>query len=617
MLLTPHPRRLVMREGHACLSSGQIVIHDASPEMLYSAQLLQKDLEHFQGQYWPLCAAIPHHAPFLFRLRKTNIFRPSESYHLRIRSHEVFLEAPTARGIFYGIMTLRQLLRQFEHQLPCLEIEDFPDFPVRGVMLDVTRDKVPSLSTLFELVEQLAEWKINQLQLYFEHVFAYSGHRRVWCQASPYTGEDILKLDQFCREHFVELVPCQNSFGHLHRWLELPEYRHLAECPEGFQWPWGEFNPAPFSLCPEDPASMDFLAELYGELLPHFTSSLFNVGCDETFDLGQGRSKTACEQRGKGRVYLEFLQAIHQKITSMGRTMMFWGDIILEYPELVAELPKDVIVLEWGYEADHPFAEHGQKFNESGIPFYVCPGTSSWNSILGRTQNCMENLKNAVRNGLKHGANGVLITDWGDRGHWQPLPVSYAGYLMGAALSWHFESNEAVDICQALDLHAFYDKEGRMGQICHDLGNAYLHTGHILANNSAIFQWLFRDSKHGVFQKTTREHIQSTIQYLESYLHQITQTRMNRKDKTLIQQELTCALRMALHGCQRALYVLQNESDSLQKNFLYQDMREILGMFHQVWLGRNREGGLHDSTKILKQRLGEYAPYATQGSRIF
>jgi hypothetical protein len=58
-------------------------------------------------------------------------------------------------------------------------------------------------------------------------------------QASPMTAEEILRLDAYCRARFVELVPNQNSFGHFEQWLKHPEYRHLAECPDGFEYPWG------------------------------------------------------------------------------------------------------------------------------------------------------------------------------------------------------------------------------------------------------------------------------------------------------------------------------------------------------------------------------------------
>ena len=102
-------------------------------------------------------------------------------------------------------------------------------------MLDISRDKVPTMATLFSLVDLLAELKINQLQLYTEHTFAYRNHPAVWAKASPMTGDEILQLDQYCRERFIELVPNQNSFGHMEQWLKLPQYRDLAEARDSIK----------------------------------------------------------------------------------------------------------------------------------------------------------------------------------------------------------------------------------------------------------------------------------------------------------------------------------------------------------------------------------------------
>src|SRR5690606_31813627 len=112
---------------------------------------------------------------------------------------------------------------------------------------------------------------------------------------------------------------------------------------------------------------------------------------------------------------------------------------------------------EWGYEADHDFDGHCKVFADSGIPFYVCPGTSSWNTLIGRTENAMGNLRNAAENGLKYGAIGYLNTVWGDNGHMQPLSVNYLGFAYGAALSWGYENNVDIDIQSALSRLMFHD----------------------------------------------------------------------------------------------------------------------------------------------------------------
>src|SRR5688572_30407109 len=169
------------------------------------------------------------------------------------------------------------------------------------------------------------------------------------------TAEEIRQLDGYCRERLIELVPNQNSFGHLERWLKHKRYEPLAEKPDGFTFPWGTRSESGFSLNPLDPRSLALVEELFDELLANFSSRMLNVGCDETVDIGMGKSKAEVERRGKERVYLDFVLKVYDAVKRRGRTMQFWGDIILHKPELIPDLPKDLIALNWGYEANHPF----------------------------------------------------------------------------------------------------------------------------------------------------------------------------------------------------------------------------------------------------------------------
>ncbi|HEY5915246.1 MAG TPA: family 20 glycosylhydrolase, partial [Verrucomicrobiae bacterium] len=274
-----------------------------------------------------------------------------EAYTLEVGAKGITIFCNDEGGLRAAVATLRQLLRQCGRRLPRLIIHDQPDFPRRGVMLDVSRGRVPNLDTLMELVSQLADFKINEFQLYTEHTFAYRNYEPVWRGWGPLTGEEILRLDARCRELGIDLVPNQNSFGHLRYWLEYPPLKRLAEVRKPYEGSDGTFLRYPTTLAPNHPGTLPFLRELYDELLPHFTSRRFNVGCDETWDLGRGRSKRVCEQRGKGLVYLDFLKQIYAEVTARGRQMMFWGDIILHHPELIKKVPKDVVALNWGYEA--------------------------------------------------------------------------------------------------------------------------------------------------------------------------------------------------------------------------------------------------------------------------
>ncbi|MGA2585095.1 MAG: family 20 glycosylhydrolase [Tepidisphaeraceae bacterium] len=521
------------------------------------------------------------------------VARP-QGYRLLISPTGIELIGHDSAGLFYGQQTLSQLRRLFGSQLPNLQIEDWPDFPVRGVMLDISRDKVPTMATLLQLVEMLAEWKINQLQLYTEHTFAYLGYEEVWKDASPLTPNEMKQLDEYCRERFIELVPNQNSFGHMERWLRHPRYLPLAESPEGAPHPAGYFWKGPFSLCPTDPKCVDFLADLYGQLLPNFSSRLFNVGCDETFDIGYGRSKSECDRRGVANVYLDFLEKVHKLVESHGRRMMFWGDIVLHHPESAARLPKDVIALNWGYEADHLFDAETSIFAKAGIPFYVCPGTSSWCSIAGRTDNMLANQRNAAEAGLRNGAIGYLNTDWGDFGHLQYLPITFAGLAAGAMMTWCLESNRSADLPAALDTHAFHDRAGVMGKLARDLGNVYLSAGKLMKNRSALFNLLVPSSTHlDPMQGITREAMEATESAIASAIAPLDSAKMDRPDADLIRDEFRNAAAMLRAACRRGL----GENPS---------MDEIIHEHRRLWLARNRPGGLEDS--ILRLTSGKDAP---------
>jgi hypothetical protein len=612
LLLLPSPRQLSQDGGFYLLSGSQLVqLNCGDPQaLLFTARRFQLALQSHCQLSWEVAdsATVPTGKVGLSLRMDPDFKIPPQGYELTILTQGVTVQGRDLAGVFYGICTLIQIVEQCGRNLLCLRITDWPDFPARGVMLDVSRNRVPTLETLFSLVDQLAGWKINQLQLYFEHAFAYEQHPEVWAGVSPITGQEVLELDLYCRERFIELVPNQQSFGHLGPWLNHSRYKHLAEVEDGFMTPHG-YRQGSFSLSPTDPNSIEFLRGLYAELLPKFSSRMFNIGCDETWDLGQGRSKEICASQGKGRVYLNFLLQIYQEVRRFGRTPQFWGDIILEHPELIPELPKDMIALEWGYEANHPFDLHGARFAASGIPFYVCPGTSAWCSLSGRTDNAVENLASAAENGLKHGAIGYLNTDWGDYGHWQPWPVSYLGLMLGAAYSWAFNSNRALDIAQSLNWHAFRDSSCVMGKLAFDLGNVYRVLG-IEPHNSSVLFWIMQLPLDQIraYPGLSREGLQRALVGIEAASGILLQARIGRPDAEQILAEFRVTIRLLRHACWRGL--LAFETDPLQasklRGELEADFAGLLIEYRQVWLGRNRIGGLSDSMVRLEKLRADY-----------
>ncbi len=608
MILLPAPRSLRRAAGSFRPAGGRIALMGApAGDLLPIARRLADTLP--PAAAWRPGAGAGGNSDAVRMIANDRRVADPEGYVLTITRSRLTLAARSARGLFHGVSTLRQIVARSDGgRLPCLTIHDAPALPHRGVMLDISRDKVPTLATLKTLIDRLASWKINQIQLYTEHTFAYRGHEEVWRDASPLTGADVLELDAFCRDRFVELVPNQNSFGHLHRWLTKPAYRDLAEAPNGCDTIWGRFN-EPFSLNPVDPRSLTLLRGLFDELLPHFSSRQFNVGCDETIDLGKDRTKALCAKRGVGRVYLEFLLAIHKEVRARGRTMQFWGDIILKHPELVRELPRDVVALEWGYEADHPFAKDCGAFARARIPFYVCPGTSTWTAILGRTANMTANIHAAARHGLAHGAQGLLNTDWGDHGHWQYLPFSYPGFALGAAAAWHPAGARTLDLAGALDRFVFMDRAGVTGRALLALGDTHLAAG-VPAHNSTVFsramlsKLIDLPKMKGVMPAGWRR-ARDAVRRAAAPL---SRARSDAPDGDLVARELGTAIRLAVHACDRAALAhgLPARAAVRERRRLRDDLRGIMRDHRALWLARNRIGGFRESVARMERADADY-----------
>lgn len=538
----------------------------------------------------------------------------AEGYALRVGPRGVEAVGAGPAGLAHALRTLEQwLVLHPRGPVPSLEVRDAPELAERGAMLDVARDKVPTMETLFELVDRLAALKLNRLQLYMEASFAYPGHERVWQGSSPFTPDELRSLDAFCRARHVELVPNQQSFGHMHRWLLHEPYRALAECPEGVEHPFA-FEREPFSLCPTDPRSLAFVEELFDALLPCFTSGELNVGLDETFDLGLGRSRAECEARGKPRVYLDFLRAVHERVAARGKRMQFWGDVVLEHPELVPELPRDAIAMAWGYEAEHPFERELPHFAASGLDFHVCPGTSSWNSVGGRTDNALTNLARAARIGREHGARGLLATDWGDRGHLQPAPVSELGWLAAADAAWNANApppREPIEWQAALDAFAFEDEAGALGRAAYELGRVDRATGARARNGTALFYLLafaHEALPHPRIEALSAGGLERAEAAIDEALGGLANARSRRADGERIAAELrwagdllACAARLGRARLGAGERNALGELPGATRAALSKELLDLADRHRALWLARNRPGGLERSVSRLER----------------
>lgn len=449
LTLLPRPRQLIPAAGAFAVGVSTPIRTGATPseQTHRTARGLQTALAEGFGFALPIVPAERGPEDGAISLALQRGAEDDDAYMLRIGENGVVVAAGSDAGLFYGVQTLIQIARLTGRVWPGLAIADRPVLPVRGLMLDVSRGRVPRLETLIDLVRTLAHYKYNHLQLYVEHTFLFPRHPEIGADAGALTPEDMLALDAVCRECYVELVPNLQSVGHFQAMLKLPRYEHLAETA----WKW--------SLATARDETFALLDELYGDLLSCFSSHWFNVGADEPWDMGLGQSRALTEAEGLGRVFLRHVRRLHELVTEHGRRMMMWADVLKFHPELIGELPEDILLLDWWYESTERY-ETLDALAASGRRFWVCPATSSWTTLFPRMENAIANTHDYVRQGIAAGAGGMLLTEWGDGGHYQIPSNSWYLYLWGAEVGWNGGETERDAFEAAFDRLFLADGSG-------------------------------------------------------------------------------------------------------------------------------------------------------------
>jgi hypothetical protein len=373
------------------------------------------------------------------------------------------------------------------------------------------------------------------------------------------------------------------------RWLAHDGYRDLAMAPTADQP-----DRAPTTIEPTDPRSLALVRELLGELLPNFSGGHYvNVGLDEPWELPPDRIGD----------YLEWVRVLRGLPELDGREMLVWSDILAGEPERIRALPDGVTVCEWGYDAGHPFAARATTYAECGKPFWTAPGTSSWLSILGRVTNMRANCAEAVDAALGHGGGGVLVTDWGDNGHLQYLPISEPGLAYGAAVAWCAAANRDLDLGAALSAHCYGDGTGLLARALLTLGDVHRELTPQIGNVATLtlpLYWPQLEVGRGPLRGATEEEYARVESRLAGCRDLLERARPGREDAALVVAELTNAIALVEVLCRDGRARVGGDGTlagipPAERAELSDALEPITREHERLWLARNRPGGLRDS----------------------
>ncbi len=369
----------------------------------------------------------------------------TQKYYITVDEKKVTVCGESEQALFFGIQTMKQIAMQSSVLVPCLEIEDEPETLNRGYYLDISRGRVPKMQGLKKLVDHLAAYKYTNMQIYIEHTFQWEGLEEIYMNRGFITAEEILELDRYCKERYIELIPSISSCGHLFRLLQSQSYNKYAELAdyELTTHKWFESREH-HTIDTTNPESFDLIVNMYEQLMPLFSSNKFNICCDETMDLGNGRGKELADKIGKGQMYVDWINKLYTYLKSKGKEVMFWSDVIRDHTDLTPQLPEDIVCLIWEYT--HPLKEELiTPVVDTGMRCVLCSSAAAYTRFIpwyhGEGYVAYDNIYDMGQYGKTHKVEGQILTDWGDFGHTCHAELRYPIIAYAGAIFWAADGN--------------------------------------------------------------------------------------------------------------------------------------------------------------------------------
>ncbi|ACU05309.1 beta-N-acetylhexosaminidase [Pedobacter heparinus] len=354
-----------------------------------------------------------------------------EGYVLILNNKDQLLVANTETGLFYGLQTLKQLLDADWNKE--LVITDWPSLPQRVMFDDISRGPISKVTYIKEQIERMAALKVNGLSFYIEHVIQTKSYPDFAPADGKLTIADVKELDAYAAKYHMQLIGSFQSFGHFNNILSLPQYQSMGETST--------------MISPLDPKARQFLESVITEMCGAFSSPYFNVNCDETFDLGKGKSKKYTDSVGVAKFYADHLKFLYDVVKKNGKKLMMWGDIALQHEEILDMLPKDIVYMTWEYGDPQSYSKWIDPFVKRNLSFMVCPGILNTNRLFPDLAIAKANINGFIKEGYEKGTIGAYTTIW-DEGGDQLFSEDWYGVYMAAEKSWNVKSvlNDGFDL---------------------------------------------------------------------------------------------------------------------------------------------------------------------------
>ncbi len=528
-----------------------------------------------------------------------------DEYTLKVDDNGIAITASCDDGVFRALTSIRQLIKKGNGGVMHCDIHDVPQFKQRGYMWDISRQRKPKVDYILQIVDMLAELKYNEFHLYMEDFsFKFEAYPQFTADYDCLTAEDIRAIDKYCQERFIELVPDLNGMGHMSAWLETEEFKHLAVTSDTMNF--------------LDPEAFELMDNIYGSLLPNFSSKRVHIGLDEALGLGKNQTEEECNKKGKVVVFMEWLNKLSDLCENKyGKTVMFWDDMIINHPESLPLMPKNAIPVEWGYETifSQLIPENCAALEKMVDKYYVAPSDCTCLAITNRWDVTENNIRTMAEVGQRHNAYGYLLTHWGDPDHPHNQVWGYLQVVLAGQYCWNpgwkqqggWRKNYFVYNAENF-LDEFMFGGEKVSRWLRYLGNYFLLEPERLAVSTMCANCLYMPIAEKVkidfFDADTyggRWHFDYVIRYMTEGIAEV--EKLNFDD--IHKREIIVNCKMVIAGAMMYIAKIEGGLTKETSKELVELLEWILDEHQTLWLIRDYEKGMEAFVKVLNDRLAE------------
>ncbi len=503
----------------------------------------------------------------------------AEGYVLVIRPEKLMLMAATPAGFYYGIQSIHFLLKNkaTRPELPALILRDWPDYPLRGFSDDISRGQVSNIENFKEIIRFLSHHKMNLYLPYIEDMFQFKSFPQIGADRGALAAGEWMELQNYAELHHVQIVPIFQTLGHFENILNQPEFVHLADYP----------GAASLNVCREE--TYQFLETLLAEIAPVFRSKYFHMGADESWDVGRGASRERVAKLGMVRVLADHYHRVYELLRRYDKTVLMYGDMTLKYPDLFAEIPQDIIMVDWDYEGDSNF-KSSEIMHKFGRPFWISPGVHGWRKFFPNLSDAVTNLSGFSRKGLKCDARGMIASNWCDFGAPTLRELNYYATAYSGACSWN-SANADKEFFEKVFFQDFYGAgdDADMQKIYRSLDQA-----------TRAVSWMhFVSHPFYPLDDRKREEAKNRVNLLPAISRSV-KNEISRLDRLPIQRQKHLdylgyvADLFSWYARLNELQIKLDKSIGFEFDFklLVDDLRKLKGRFAELWLRSNRPENL-------------------------